>query len=64
MERNIKSMGGLRNMYWVSNFNRLFIGEMPVALAGEVWSKLPDKQAYDKEYARIWDEATTTIWHC
>ena len=51
-------------MYWVSNFNRLFIGEYPTALAGEVWSKLPDKQAYDKEYARIWDEATTTFWHC
>lgn len=51
-------------MYWVSNFNRLFIGESPVALAGEVWTKLPDKQAYDKEYARVWDEVATTFWHC
>lgn len=33
-------------------------------IAGEVWTKLPDKQAYDKEYARVWDEVTTTFWHC
>lgn len=52
-------------MYWASNFNRLYIGDKPLSsLPGEKWIKLANKEAYIKEYNRIWKVVTETSQHC